>query len=106
MKVVDVPEVVKIPLTLEETRDFTFVEFLRGAFDQYEPFGQGIANVRQALKLHGQLDTLNGEKVIRFEDADFTVMKSAVEKSKWRPAVSRYLISFFDAVEKAQDVKV
>lgn len=106
MRVVDIPGAVKVDMPgLTEPKEVTFQEFVAGALDQYEEMGKGIKQVRQAVKLHTILDGINGEKNVQFEDADFEVVKAAVEKAGMIPKAARQMVAFYEAVEGAEQVK-
>lgn len=110
MKIIDIPEPVVLKAHDEDGKEvgvkFPFAMFAEQALDQYEPLGQGAKNARQAFKLHGIISGINGQKVVRFEDADFDVVKAAVEKAKWKPVAARQCVSYFEAIEKAKDEDV
>lgn len=113
MKVIDVPEPVKYKLVLrnpnneleEVERTLTFPEFLTGAFEGYEKFAKGPAMARQFNKLMDVVESIEG-KSLAFEDADFLVVKAAVDSATWVHAkINRAAIPFYAAVDKAEDVK-
>jgi hypothetical protein len=108
MKIIDIPEPVMLKAHDDTGKEvgikFPFAMFAEQALDQYEPLGQGAKNARQAFKIHGILEGISGQKPVPFEDADFDVLKAAVEKAKWKPAAARQCVSYFEAIEKAQDV--
>ena len=101
-KVIDVPE----PVKLNGKDDFKFAEFLEAALDMYEPLGKGIKSIKQAVKIHTILEAMNGEKTLRLEDADFEVVKAAVDAGKWLPKAARLMLPYFEALEAPQNVKV
>ena len=106
MKIIDIPEPVAVAKD-QDNKDvkIPFMDFIRNSLDMYEKLGKGIKQIRQAVKIHGIIDSVNGEKVIRFEDTDYEVVKEAVDSAGWKPVAARKMLSFYDAVEKAQNVK-
>lgn len=97
MKIIKVPE--KVELDVDgKVIDFTFKEFLLSAINSYEPFGQGIKNIRQGCKLAELADSAKTGEELELEDADYETLKRSVEQCKWNPFVARSAISFYDAL--------
>jgi len=96
MKTIKVPEEVKLDVGGEVEQVFTFKEFLLAAINTHEPFGQGIKNIRQGYKLAELAES--DEEELELEDADYEVLKAAVEACKWNPFVARNAITFYDAL--------
>ena len=112
MKIVDVPKAIKVAVKSGGEIELEFADWLQGALDCYEPLGKGAKACRQSIKLNAILDeqkaklpTQDNKNVLRFEDADFDVVKAACEAMAWNPAVNRRSGEFWSALEKAQDVK-
>jgi len=104
MKIVDVPPDAEIKFPgRPEAAKMSFREFLISAMDMYEPAGKGPSNIRKAFKIVSSIEAMDGH--LTLEDADFEVLKSAVESASWKPAAARQLVAFFDAMDKVQEVK-
>lgn len=82
---------------LDTEIDYTFKKFLMDAMDQYKPFGSGIKNIRQAVKIADLIEESEGE--LEFEDNDYEELKKAVEVAEWRPGVARQLLSYYEALD-------
>lgn len=102
-RIIDCPQDIEFEVSGVDAK-LSFKEFLTAALNQYEPFGQGISNMRQAAKIFDLVDSMNG--TLALEDADFKVVEAAAEKAKFNPAVGRYLVGFHEAISKSQDVKL
>lgn len=86
-----------------EDRSESFASFLTNAMDLYAPNGKGIKQIRQAVKIMGIVEQANG--TLTLEDADYEVVKAAVESCAWKPQFARKALPFFEAVEAAKDAK-
>ena len=109
MRIIDIPAAVPVMQhnpdgTNAGKKDETFQHFLVGAIDTHKEFGHGITKVRQGVKIHAAVMEANG--VLRLEDADYDMLKAAVEGCPWMPRYARECITFFDALENAQQLKV
>lgn len=113
MKIVDVPKpiTVKFPLIKDgsaEPREITFKEFCLMHMDNYGSI-KSPSQVRQASKVFDAVEAAkkgaDGQETIALEDAEYELLKSAVGEVKFVPGVSRQLVPYFDAIDKAQDVK-
>jgi len=109
MKIVDIPAKAERKVAKRAGADVvidnTFVQFLRISMESHEPCGKGAKQVRQYGKIMDILDAATPEsKVLQFEDADFSVVGAAVEAMNWIPEAGRAMQSYYDAVDKAQDV--
>lgn len=113
MKVIDIPESVTISFLrraengiVETEQQVPFLQFLQESLDQYADFSKGAKQARQYDQLCRVIEAVNGEKVVRFGPADFEVVRSAVEAARWiSPKVNRAYLPYYEALEKAQDVK-
>lgn len=112
MKLIDVPKDVTVDvyfvnreLPKDEKSTNTFREFVELALDNFDQLGKGYKNVVQAVKIHSTLKGCTAGDPLQFEDDDFKVIKDAVEKMAWKPGFARQALSFFEAIENAQDVK-
>jgi hypothetical protein len=114
VKIIDVPDPIRMTLrqvrsvgaetvTVEGDLSWTFADFLQLSLDEYAPLGRGLKQIRQAVRISGILEKLNGAKEFQMEDADFAVVKEAVEARGWNAGVARRLLPFFEAVDKARD---
>lgn len=112
-KIITIPPPVKVPIprivkgvVVEEEVEKTIVEYIREACDGHDPFRQGPKNARQYMKIMDTLEKLNGDSAIRFEDADYDAVKEACLNAQWlTPKINAAYQVFWDAIEKAQDVK-
>lgn len=106
MKVIEVPETVSVkPIGAQEkgeAKPISFKEFVSIHIDTY---GQAKTpkQFRQLAKIHDALEASSGTMSV--EDADYDLLKAALEEGKYIPGISRQLVSYYDAVDKAQDVK-
>ena len=80
-------------------RTVTMREFLMIAVGSHKHFGVGIAGVRQGLKVAAAVDAANATIVL--EDAEYKELAAAVEAASYNPAVARYLLPFYEAVNGA-----
>ena len=111
MKVLDIPATVPVSKVrgrggVEVELHHSFVQFLTISMEAHEPCGKGAKNIRQYDKVMTILEAVTPETtVLQFEDADLDLVKAAVEAFPWIPSASRAMLSYYDAMEKAQDVK-
>lgn len=118
MKVIDIPELVILPTYTKEGEkkptDYPFGHFLEECLIQYQALGTGgRKGIKQAKQIWEVVDGLHNEgeqledppKSVQFETDDFDVVFAASEKAIFKPAAFRCLESYYDALEKAQDVK-
>lgn len=112
MKIITVPKplekisiVVLLPAGIpgEKEITLTFGQWLQTALDQYLPLGKGPKAQRQAAKIAESIEQANG--AIRLEDADFEVVKAAVETFQFQPKVNRHAGLFWAAIENVQETK-
>jgi hypothetical protein len=105
MKILDVPaDVTPKPIAgrTDEPKPISFREWLTLHLDTYGGI-KTPSQVRQAGKIVGAIEAGNG--TMSFEDADFDVLKASLQENKYVPGIARQLTSFYDAVDKAQEVK-
>jgi hypothetical protein len=114
MKVIEIPETLKVTLRGlqgEQELEFPFFDFVTAALDNYAPLGKGVKQVRQAAKIAGLIEAAeekcNGgaekcDRALALEDADFEVVKAAVNAHGWPPSTARQVLAYFEAVEKAE----
>ena len=118
MKVIDIPELIILPAFTKEGEkrdlDYPFGHFLEECLLQYQALGTGgRKKVKQAKRIWEIIDELHDDgeqledppKSVQFEVDDFDVVKAASEKAVFKPAAFRYLDSYYEALEEAQDVK-
>lgn len=84
--------------------NMTFAGWLLLCLDSYAPMGKGIKNAKQAAKIAGILDAVDGDVSITFEDADFDVLDKAREEMNWATAANRRLVPFYEAMEGVETV--
>ena len=105
MKIVDVPADVTPKGILGRESDHKPVSFKEWLMIHIDSYGgiKSPSQVRQAGKIVDAIEAGNG--TMTFEDADFDILKASLQESKYIPGVARQLTSFYDAVDKAQEVK-
>lgn len=105
MKIVDVPApiAVKIGVKGEVVEDVDFKKFLVFHLDHHAEI-KSLDQLRQVNKIVAAVEGGNG--TIKLEDADYTLLKAALQNPKYHTAVGRQLLPFYDAFDKAQEVKV
>lgn len=113
MKIIDVPETVKVgkvesPLADQLPAEVTFKEFLRLHVDNYTQV-KTPKQIRQVAKVYDAIENAKadekGHETIVLEDADYEILKAAVDESKYMPGLARQLLAFNEAVENPQTVK-
>lgn len=105
MKILDVPpEVTPKPIgnSAQEQKPITFKEWLTIHLDTYGGI-KTPSQVRQAGKIIAAIEEGNG--TIKLEDAEFELLKGSLQEGKYLAGIARQLVTFYDAVDKAQDVK-
>lgn len=120
MKIVDVPAPVTVNVVVndggvikEVSQKMSFFDFLKVVFKGHKAFSQGPDMARLYNKLVDIVEAAEKayvsdgkDNVVRFEDADFKTVKEAVTGAGWAsPDVNRACLPFYDATDKAQDVK-
>lgn len=105
MKIIDVPKSVSVkPIAggQGEPREISFKDFCTLHLDSYAEI-KTPSQVRQAAKVFDALEA--GGATLSLEDADYELLKAAAAAVKYVPGVARQMVSYFDAIDKAQDVK-
>ena len=102
MKIITVPEkaVIKDEKGAPVELDIPFKTFLIAHIDSYGET-KTVSQLRQAQKVIDAVESGNG--TIALEDEQYKLLKAACEKIVYRPVVSRQLIAYYDAVEKASE---
>ena len=113
MKVIEIPEPVQLPYKVaiedtgkveDRTQKSTLPEFLTACCEGFEKFAAGPKMARQFGKIMDKLESVNGDKSVAFEDVDYSVVRDAVNATKWRTAaINRAYLPFYDAVENATE---
>lgn len=101
MKIVKVPENVKVKIGEESTDIFTFKKVLTDHIDSYGET-KTVTQLRQASKIIDKIEAANDS--LSLEDADYEILKAACSKIVYKPLVARQMLSYYDAVEKAESV--
>lgn len=101
MKIITVPKDVKVKVG-EEEKVFPFKESLIFHLDNYAEI-KSVSQLRDAQKVIDAIEAGNG--TISLEDEQFKLLKAACDKMCYRPVIARQLISYYDALEKAEEVK-
>ena len=103
MKRVQVPSPVEVKM-VGSTMEFK--EFCLQAMESSQSYGKGLANVRKYIRTCEVLEKgANAEGFVFFEDEDFHCLHDAVKTTAFRPSVGRSLLPFYEAMEKAEEVK-
>ena len=101
MRIITVPATVEAELRGQKL-PFTFKEFLMAHLDAYAEV-KTVSMVRQVSKVAEVIE--KATDTMSFEDADYNLVKAACDKVALVPALSRQVVSYWDAVEKAEEVK-
>jgi hypothetical protein len=102
-KVIDAPDAVDCVIGANVVR-MTFKMFLTQAMDGHEPSGQGLANIRKAVKIVDKIEKMDG--ALALEDEEYNTIKAAIGAAKWMPSAARAMLPFMEAVESAQEVSI
>jgi len=101
---IEVPKSVRFPGRPESEPAFTLYLWIRNALDQFPEIAKGFENIRKGIRLHDLIAAAEGgnDPVFYVEDADFALIKRALDTGTWNPALVRHLAPFLDAIENAQ----
>lgn len=109
-KVIDIPVAVELETNVfngavlnRQKMPMTFLEWSTICVDNYAEMAKGAKAARQAARIVDALENANG--TCHLEEAEFEILKAAVEKQEWKAGLNRKMIPFYEAIEKAQDVK-
>jgi len=103
VKVIDIPATIKTkPAGAAPEMEISFKDWLVKHLDVYQEI-KTVSQIRQASKIVDAIEAANG--TLALEDADFAVLKGAVEKPFYVPGINRQLLPYYDAMDKAQDIK-
>jgi len=112
VKIIDIPkEVAKVNAkdgVKDVQIDLPFTQFLSEGCKMYKEFAVGPEKGRQYDKIMTAIESVNGDAVVRLEDADYEVLKDAFKNPQWRhPDINRAYTraGYYKAIENAQDVK-
>ena len=101
MKIITVPASVNVTIEGIEPKEFPFKKALITHLDSYGEL-KTISQIRDAQKVIDAIEAGNG--TITLEDKQYELLAAACKAKVYHSAITRQLISFYDAVEKAQDV--
>jgi hypothetical protein len=101
VKIITVPQEITVKLGTEE-KGFPFKTTLISHLDSYGEL-KTVSQVRDAAKIIDAIEAGNG--TIALEDAQFDILAAACKKAVYHPAITRQLLSYYDAMDTAQDVK-
>ena len=87
------------PVVVERSLSISWSEWAQLALDGYAPLGRGLKQIRQAVKLAERISASNG--ILELEDADFDVVKAAVDAFEWSPGSARKLVAYYEVIESA-----
>lgn len=102
MKIITVPADVKVKIGDEETDLFTFKKALIAHLDNYAEI-KSVSQLRDAQKVIDAIEAGNG--TISMEDEQYKLLKAACEKLVYKPLIARQLMTYYSAVEGAEDLK-
>lgn len=113
MRIMTVPEIAIVPVPVKrngqvfvEDRQVSFVDFLKTACQNYEPFchAKNLPIYMKLLQVLAEGTEHDEEKeIIRFEDTDFDHLLEAVKNSKWlSPDVNLAYRAYYGAVYEAK----
>jgi hypothetical protein len=85
-----------------ENMDLPFKQFLVRHLDVYVET-KTVSQLRQAAKTIDVIEASNGN--IMLEDEQYRLLKAACEKIGYPHGIARQLLSYYDAVENAEEVK-
>lgn len=109
MKRIQIPEDLTVKLQTKEggtSVTIKFKEFIVNALDGYQPNGKSVKQIRQMMKIIDKVEKADG--TILLDVADYDIIKASLhlegDGGSWMPNVARQVISFFDAVEQAEEV--
>lgn len=100
MKIITCPATVELKDVQGEA--LPFKKWLLTHIDTFEGV-KTPSQVRRAAKIAGAIEESNG--TVTLEDEDYEILKSAVASVKYVPKISRQVLSYYDAVDKAQEVE-
>lgn len=112
MRVITIPELVIVPIPVKrngqvfvDERSVSFVDFLKTACQNYEPFCHAKnlpIYVKLLTVISKGLEKSDGKEIIQFEDADFEHLLEAVKTSKWlSPDINLAYQPYYGAVYEA-----
>lgn len=87
------------------TKEFGFKDFVCAAVEGTELFGKGLKNIRKGSRIIAGVESMDGKPELALEEEDYQALKDAVEGFAWSPPVAMQCLSYFEAIEKAEDVK-
>lgn len=105
MKIITVPADVVITFTTQHGDKDEALPFKKVLVHQMDTFDQvkTRAQIRQAEKIVKVIEESNG--TISLEDADFNILNDACREFRFNAYINRRLVSYIDALEKAEEVK-
>jgi len=101
MRIIAIPEPIKVKFDDGE-KTFTCKEVLLHQLDLYGEL-KTLSMLREAQKVAEAIEAGNG--TISLEDSQYELLKAACQQPKYIPKVGMKVLPFFDAVEKAEEVK-
>ncbi len=101
MKIITVPKELEVELN-KEKKPLTFREFLFNHLDYYAEY-KTPKMVRQVVKISHAIDEMKETLVL--EDEDCALLQAACTAVKYLPVMSKQIEPYWNAVEKAEEVK-
>ena len=105
MKLLKIPAPVKLEFSSPsgtQEQEVTFHKFLSLHLDALEP--KTWAQIRTVEAIARTIEAAKGD-TMAFEDAEFEVLKDAVDKPRYLMPFARKMLSFKDSVENPEEVK-
>jgi hypothetical protein len=102
MKIITVPKEVTVTLEGMEPKEFPFKKALILHLDNYGDL-KTISQIRDAQKVIDAIEAGNG--TISLEDKQYELLAAACKGRVYHPTVTRQLLSYYSAVEAAEDVE-
>jgi len=101
MKIITVPKDLEVEINREK-KPLTFREFLFNHLDYYAEC-KTPKMVRQVVKVGHAIDEMKDTLVL--ENEDCALLQAACTAVKYLPVMAKQLTLYWDAVEKAEEVK-
>ena len=104
MKIIEIPATLTVKSIGPDPKPET-ISFKTWALLHIDLYAEAktVGQIRQLAKIATALET-DGTS-FQLEDAEYELLKAATGVPKYVPGVSRQMIPYYDALDKAQDVK-
>ena len=106
MRIITVPANLRIKMPRQgfvdpEEKDYSFKEYVTDCLDAAQ--AKTVKQVRTSSRIIDFAEKANG--TLTLEDEDYNVLKEVASPGPFFVKVARQLLSFVDAIEKAEEVK-